>query len=64
MNIGYRIVGIMAGIALPSVLGMIEKSKVDVCNVNIAVVGRYYEAYLGLESLEHSQVVFLQYLHS
>ncbi|GLB58988.1 type II secretion system protein [Cytobacillus sp. NCCP-133] len=58
------ILGIIATIAMPSVLGIIETSKVDVCHVNVSEVERHYEAYLELESVEHSNAVFVQYLHS
>jgi Tfp pilus assembly protein PilE len=56
------ILGILAGIAVPSVIGVIEKSKKDVCDVNVLQLERMYETYLDLESIEHSDVVFVQYL--
>ncbi|MGY6213115.1 prepilin-type N-terminal cleavage/methylation domain-containing protein [Cytobacillus firmus] len=58
------IVGIIAGIALPSIVGIIEKSKFDVCNVNVSEMERHYEAYWELESVEHSDVMFVEYLRS
>lgn len=49
---------------MPCIVGIIEKSKVDVCNGNVPEVERHYEAYLKLESIEHSDVMFVKYLHS
>ncbi|CAM3775925.1 hypothetical protein GCM10009865_50450 [Aeromicrobium ponti] len=46
------IVGIIAGIAMPSVVSIIEKSKNDVCNVNVSEVERHYEVYLEIESID------------
>nr|WP_315362820.1 prepilin-type N-terminal cleavage/methylation domain-containing protein [Cytobacillus firmus] len=62
--VAIAIIGIIAGIALPSIVGIIEKSKVDVCNGNVSEVERHYEAYLKLDSVEHSDVVFVEYLSS
>lgn len=49
---------------MPSVVVMMEKSKIDVCNLNTDEMERHYEVYLGLEAVEFSECVFLQYLHS
>jgi prepilin-type N-terminal cleavage/methylation domain-containing protein len=55
------VLGIVAGIAVLSVTGTIEKSRKDVCDVNVLQMKRMYETYLDLESMEHSDVVFNQY---
>jgi type II secretory pathway pseudopilin PulG len=56
------ILGILFGIAIPSVIGTIEKSRRDVCRVNVVELERMYETYLELEDIEHSEVVFAKYL--
>lgn len=56
------IIGILAAIAVPSVTGIIEKSKEDVCDVNTLRVERMYEMHLTLNSIEHSDVIFTQHL--
>jgi type II secretory pathway pseudopilin PulG len=55
------ILGIFSGIAVLSILGIIEKSRRDVCNVNVIHLERMYVAYLELEGIEHSNVIFVQY---
>lgn len=57
------ILGILAAIAVVSVVGSIEKSRQEVCHANVQELERYYEAYLALESIEHSDAVFVQYLN-
>ncbi|MED4600752.1 prepilin-type N-terminal cleavage/methylation domain-containing protein [Paenibacillus validus] len=56
------ILGILAGITILSITGIIEKSRRDVCNVNVLQLERVYEAYLELKDVEHSHVIFAQYL--
>lgn len=56
------ILGILAAIAVVSVAGVIEKAEKDVCDVSVLELKRYYEAYLVLEGIDHSDVVFVQYL--
>jgi prepilin-type N-terminal cleavage/methylation domain-containing protein len=56
------ILGILAGIAVPSVIGLIEEARKDVCDANVLQLERVYERYLALESVEHSEFVFEQYL--
>lgn len=53
------ILGIVAAIAVPGVLGYIEKTRADVCDVNMKSLERNYEVHLAIESIEHSTVVFL-----
>jgi hypothetical protein len=56
------ILGILAGIAVPSVIGLIEEARKGVCDANVLQLERVYEGYLALESIVHSEVVFEQYL--
>ncbi|GGM32017.1 hypothetical protein GCM10011351_17740 [Paraliobacillus quinghaiensis] len=56
------ILGVIAAIAVPSVYGIIENSKREVCYVNQAEIERMYEDYLVLEELEHSDQRFTNYL--
>lgn len=55
------ILGIVAAIAVPGVLGYIEKTRADVCDVNMKSLERNYEVHLAIESIEHSTVVFSEY---
>jgi prepilin-type N-terminal cleavage/methylation domain-containing protein len=57
------ILGIIAGIAVLNVVGTIDKSKEEVCYVNLSQLERMYESYLALEGIEHSDLVFVQSLH-
>ncbi|WP_228027520.1 type IV pilin protein [Bacillus fonticola] len=58
------ILGILTAIAVPSLLGVIEKAERDVCRVNVLQLERLYERYLVLEGIEHTDVVFDQYLRN
>jgi Tfp pilus assembly protein PilE len=52
------VLGVISGIAVLSVMGIIEKSRRDVCYVNVIQFERMYESYLDLESIEHSNIIF------
>ncbi|OIJ11259.1 hypothetical protein BKP37_16585 [Anaerobacillus alkalilacustris] len=56
------ILGILAAVAVPSVMGLIENSKEEVCNVNMVRLERMYETELALKGIEHSEAKFSQYL--
>lgn len=56
------ILGILAASAVVSVAGVIEKAKKDVCDANVLELERHYEAYLVLEGIDHSDVVFAEFL--
>jgi prepilin-type N-terminal cleavage/methylation domain-containing protein len=56
------ILGIIASIAVPSVIHLFEKSKEDVCLANRTELKRQYELKLELESIEHTELVFKKYL--
>ncbi len=52
------ILGILTAIAVPSVIGLIEKTKKDVCKVNRKIVERMYEMHLTIENIDHSDTLF------
>ena len=52
------ILGILTAIAVPSVIGLIEKTKADVCKVNRKIVERMYEMHLTIENIDHSDTLF------
>ncbi|WP_227938625.1 prepilin-type N-terminal cleavage/methylation domain-containing protein [Alkalihalobacillus deserti] len=56
------ILGILAAIVVPTFFGLVEKAEQDVCDVNVIQLERMYESYLVLENIDHSDVVFTQYL--
>ncbi|WP_404330377.1 type IV pilin protein [Mesobacillus maritimus] len=56
------ILGILAGIAIPSVFRLIEKAEADACHVSTAEIDRMYETYLAIESIDHTDMRFSQFL--
>lgn len=56
------VLGIIAAIALLSIGGIIEKSRRDVCDANSVELEKQYERHLHLDGIEHSDVVFVQFL--
>ncbi|WP_247747104.1 prepilin-type N-terminal cleavage/methylation domain-containing protein [Alkalihalobacillus sp. BA299] len=58
------IIGILASIAIPVVVGVIEKSKDEVCRINILQFEKEYVKHLTIESVDHSDVFFAQFLES
>jgi prepilin-type N-terminal cleavage/methylation domain-containing protein len=56
------ILGVLSAIAVPSTLGVIEKTKQDVCDANLLQIERMYETHLILANIDHSDVAFSQYL--
>lgn len=56
------IIAILASIAVPTYFGYIKKAKEKVCRVNCVQVERMYEMYLETESIEHSDIVFEEFL--
>ena len=56
------ILGILAGIAVPNLLGIKEKAKEKVCNANCLQLERMYEAHLFMKEIKHSESVFNKYL--
>ncbi|KGX91037.1 type II secretion system protein [Pontibacillus marinus] len=53
------IIGVLASIAVPSVGQIIKKAEADVCEVNRGEVSQFYNDYLVLGGLEHSDVLFV-----
>ncbi|MGD6776275.1 type IV pilin protein [Sutcliffiella horikoshii] len=56
------ILGILAAVAVPSVLGHIKKTEAGVCEVNSSEVGKIYHQELALEDKGHSDVEFTSFL--
>ncbi|WP_100405639.1 type II secretion system protein [Bacillus solitudinis] len=58
------ILGILAAIVIPTLTGLTEKAKVEVCNANLLELDRGYKAYLTLENVEHSDLRFTRFLQN
>ncbi len=56
------ILGILAAVAVPSVLGHIKKTEAGVCEVNSSELGKKYHQEQSLEGKEHSDVEFTSFL--
>ncbi len=56
------VLGILAVVAVPSVLGHIKKTEVKVCDINASELGKKYHHELVLEDKDHSHVVFSPFL--
>jgi prepilin-type N-terminal cleavage/methylation domain-containing protein len=58
------ILGILAGIASLTSLGIIGQSREDICLLNQTSVERDYERNLSIESHDHSNTLFYEYVES
>ncbi|AST93641.1 hypothetical protein BC6307_21420 [Sutcliffiella cohnii] len=56
------ILGILANIAVPTMLGVIADTEADVCEVNRNEVQNHYERILVLEGVDHQEAKFEQFL--
>jgi len=56
------ILGILAAIAVPGVIGLIEKTQEDVCEGNRVELESKYKTHLTISGLEHSDVIFMEYI--
>lgn len=56
------ILAVITTIAVPVVASIIENSRVKVCNLNALEIERMYEDYLSIEGVDHSDVLFAQYV--
>jgi prepilin-type N-terminal cleavage/methylation domain-containing protein len=56
------ILGILAVIAVPSVKGLVDKTRKEICLANRMQVRSYYLTYIQLEEIQDSPVVFEEYL--
>lgn len=56
------ILGILAAIAVPSILGYIKKTEAEVCDVNSSELEKRYHQALVLEGKDHSGVIFSSFL--
>lgn len=57
------ILGIIAGITVPSVASIIDKSKESVCYVNRDNLERMYKLHLVIENTQHSEVLFSKFMN-
>ena len=57
------IISIITGIAAPSVMGVVQKTKQEACNISLSQIERMYKVHLNFQGIEHSEVFFSQYLH-
>ena len=62
LSIIISIIGILFAIATPAYSRYVKKVKEEVCKVNCEQVERAYEAYLVLENIENSGVVFEEFM--
>jgi prepilin-type N-terminal cleavage/methylation domain-containing protein len=56
------ILGILAGIAVPRFSGYVQQAKQAVCESNLGTVERFYGAKLEMDDLEHSDLIFEDFL--
>ncbi|MFE8698118.1 type II secretion system protein [Cytobacillus sp. FJAT-53684] len=56
------ILGIVAGIATPTVQGVIAKAKEETCYVNAAQLESMYETQLVIDGVEHTEALFSQFM--
>lgn len=56
------VLAVLAGVAVATFSGYVEMAREAVCKANCLGLERMYEGYLELEGLEHSDVVFQQFL--
>ena len=56
------ILGILATITIPSFVRYVEKAKEEVCNFNCLKSEKQYNAYLEIEEIEHSEVIFTKFV--
>lgn len=56
------IIGILAAIAVPSILGLVDRTKEDVCDANRFEVKRLYHYHLSLVDSDHTDLLFQQFL--
>lgn len=50
------VLGIVSSIAVISINGVIEKTKREVCHLNVTEVEERYERYLVVEEVDHSML--------
>ncbi|MBU9723072.1 MULTISPECIES: competence type IV pilus major pilin ComGC [Bacillaceae] len=57
------ILSILAAIAIPSVLGLVERSREDVCDANQLLLERQYHFELRVRELDHSDLLFNAFIN-
>lgn len=58
----FAIMAIISAVAVPTYTGHIKKTKEKVCSVNCLQLQRIYETHLAMEKVEHSDLIFEQFL--
>jgi prepilin-type N-terminal cleavage/methylation domain-containing protein len=56
------ILGIVMAVAVLSIVGVKENTEEEVCHANQVQLEREYHTHLAIEGLEHTGVLFAQYL--
>jgi prepilin-type N-terminal cleavage/methylation domain-containing protein len=56
------ILAFLSVLAIPRLAGYTDTAKEQVCSSNCETIERAYEAYLTLEALEHSELLFNLYI--
>jgi prepilin-type N-terminal cleavage/methylation domain-containing protein len=56
------ILSIMATVAVSAFNGYVETARREVCRINLKQLEIMYGTYLTLESVDHAEVVFAQYM--
>lgn len=56
------ILGILATITISYFVGYVEMAKTKVCNINCLQLEKQYNAYLEIEEIEHSEVIFTKFV--
>ncbi len=56
------IMGLVAGIAIPSVHSTLAKAKVDICELNATQLEKMYESHLIANDLEHTDQLFVTFM--
>ncbi|MFA9559315.1 prepilin-type N-terminal cleavage/methylation domain-containing protein [Evansella sp. AB-rgal1] len=56
------ILSILVAIAVPTVNGLIAKTKKDVCEANLLQLERMYKTELSIREIDHSHSFFIQYI--
>ncbi|RNA67742.1 type II secretion system protein [Alteribacter keqinensis] len=57
------VLGIISAIAVPAIVGVIEKTEKDVCEAELVQFKRGYENHLVLNQLSHTDVMFSSYIN-
>ncbi|WP_218017041.1 hypothetical protein [Halalkalibacter krulwichiae] len=56
------VIAILAGIVVPKFIGVISEAEEEACNFTVAEVQNGYQVYMALGSIQHTNILFTQYL--